>query len=147
MELSYKEILQRLPHRYPFLLVDKVVDLVPHEKITGIKNVTFNEPMFQGHFPHDPIFPGVLIVEAMAQAAALLALVSIQPEVADDAPSIYFMTIDNVKFRKPVRPGDTLRLCVAKEQSRNTVWKVAGEAWVEHEKVAEANLMAMIQNN
>lgn len=149
MEWSYKQILQALPHRYPFLLVDKVIEIVPGETATGLKNVTLAEPEFQGHFPDDPIFPGVLIVEAMAQTAAVLALASRTPDAAtsiqDQRSSIYFMTIDGVKFRQPVRPGDVLQLKVRRVQERGNVWKFSGEAFVENHLVSEAMFMAMIR--
>jgi 3-hydroxyacyl-[acyl-carrier-protein] dehydratase len=141
MNITYSEILRILPHRYPFLLVDKVVDLVEGEHATGIKNVTLGEQVFQGHFPNDPIFPGVLIIEGMAQTSAVLALVS----EMDHPPAVYFMTIDGVKFRKPVRPGDTLYMHVQKTQSRGKVWRFAGEGMVDGQLVAEAQFMAMIE--
>lgn len=153
MEWNYAQILQALPHRYPFLLVDKVVDIVLGETATGIKNVTLAEPVFQGHFPGDPIFPGVLIVEAMAQTAAVLALASRTAAPGDSAsensprPSIYFMTIDGVKFRQPVRPGDVLHLKVTRIQARGNVWKFAGEAFVDERLVSEATFMAMIKED
>lgn len=153
MDWNYTQILQALPHRYPFLLVDKVVGIVPGETATGLKNVTLAEPVFQGHFPSDPIFPGVLIVEAMAQTAAVLALASAQganeavPQASDGPrPSIYFMTIDGVKFRQPVRPGDVLQMKVTKLQERGKVWKFSGEAFVDGHLVAEASFMAMIKD-
>jgi 3-hydroxyacyl-[acyl-carrier-protein] dehydratase len=142
MELTYSDILRILPHRYPFLFIDKVVDVVEGESATGVKNVTLNEHVLQGHFPDDPIFPGVLIVEAMAQTAAVLALFS---HAQEHRPSVYFMTIDNVKFRKPVRPGDTMYLRVVKEQARDKVWRFAGEAFVDGQLVTEAKFMAMIK--
>lgn len=154
VEWNYARILQTLPHRYPFLLVDKVVDIHPNETATGIKNVTLAEPVFQGHFPGDPIFPGVLIIEAMAQTAAVLALASRkissrvgEMETIEDGrrPSIYFMTIDDVKFRQPVRPGDVLQLKVNRVQERGKVWKFSGEAFVDGRLVSEATFMAMIQ--
>jgi 3-hydroxyacyl-[acyl-carrier-protein] dehydratase len=140
MDLTYSDILRIIPHRYPFLLIDKVIDITPGELATGIKNVTLNEEVFNGHFPQDPIFPGVLIVEAMAQTSAVLALC----EQSDAPKSIYFMTIDCVKFRKPVRPGDVLQLKVQKTQARGTVWRFAGEACVGDTVVAEAQFMAMV---
>lgn len=144
MDINYSKILNFLPHRYPFLLVDKVIDILENEKATGIKNITLNEQVFQGHFPDDPIFPGVLIIEAMAQTAAILALVSLSENI-NPSPSIYFMTIDNVKFRKPVRPGDTLYMKIVKIQSHTHVWKFSAEAFVENQRVSEASFMAMIK--
>ncbi|MDR0631409.1 MAG: 3-hydroxyacyl-ACP dehydratase FabZ [Holosporales bacterium] len=140
MDLTYSDILRILPHRYPFLLIDKVLDVVPGEEATGVKNVTLNEEVFNGHFPHDPIFPGVLIVEAMAQTSAVVALSG----QCDARPSIYFMTIDGVKFRKPVRPGDTLSLKVQKIHTRGAVWRFSGEAYVQDAIVSEAQFMAMV---
>jgi 3-hydroxyacyl-[acyl-carrier-protein] dehydratase len=145
VELSYQDILKRLPHRYPFLFVDKITDLVPFEKAVGIKNVGFGDPVFQGHFPQDPIFPGVLILEALAQTAAVLALYSLFPEPIDPAPSLYFMTIDEAKFRKPVRPGDSVSLNVYKTLERKNIWKIRGEAFVAAEKAMEASFMSMIR--
>ena len=147
MDANYAKIFEILPHRYPFLLVDKVVDIVKDQQAIGIKNVTFNEQVFQGHFPKDPIFPGILIVEAMAQTAAVLSLYSFPQDLnaKGTKPSIYFMTIDNVNFRIPVRPGDTLRMKVLKVQSRGNVWKFSSEAFVDDQLVAEASFMAMIR--
>lgn len=142
--VDYSKIMDLLPHRYPFLLVDKVEDIILGESARGIKNVTMNEQVFQGHFPKDPIFPGVLIVEAMAQTAAVLALLSLGSDSAHEQKSIYFMTIDNVKFRKPVRPGDVINLVVQKDQVRGNVWKFIGKAIVNDAVVSEANFMAMV---
>ncbi|MDR3285429.1 MAG: 3-hydroxyacyl-ACP dehydratase FabZ [Holosporales bacterium] len=155
IEANYLKIKELLPHRYPFLFIDKVENIVLGESAKGIKNVTINEQIFQGHFPDDPIFPGVLIVEAMAQTAAVLALLSTkdaEPEKQEskDSPqkqkSIYFMTIDSVKFRKPVRPGDSLELNIVKEQMRGNIWRFKGEAFVRSELVSEASFMAMLNN-
>jgi beta-hydroxyacyl-ACP dehydratase FabZ len=131
-----------LPHRYPFILVDRILDLVPGEKITALKNVTINEPFFQGHFPTYPIMPGVLIVEAMAQAAGVLALESI-PAEKRGAP-VFFMGLDKVKFRKPVVPGDQLVLEVQIIKFRSKVIKASGKAFVKDNVVAEAELMATL---
>ncbi len=131
-----------LPHRYPFILVDRILDLVPGEKITALKNVTINEPFFQGHFPTYPIMPGVLIVEAMAQATGVLALESM-PAEKRGAP-VFFMGLDKVKFRKPVVPGDQLILEVQIIKFRSKVVKASGKAFVEDNIVAEAELMAAI---
>ncbi len=135
-------IMDFLPHRYPFILVDRILDLVPGEKITALKNVTINEPFFQGHFPTYPIMPGVLIVEAMAQAAGILALESMSAEKRG-AP-VFFMGLDKVKFRKPVVPGDQLVLEVQIIKFRSKVVKASGKAFVEDNLVAEAELMAAI---
>jgi beta-hydroxyacyl-ACP dehydratase FabZ len=135
-------IMDFLPHRYPFILVDRILDLVPGEKITALKNVTINEPFFQGHFPTYPIMPGVLIVEAMAQATGVLALESM-PAEKRGAP-VFFMGLDKVKFRKPVVPGDQLVLEVQIIKFRSKVVKASGKAFVEDNIVAEAELMAAI---
>ena len=144
MEKTYdiQAIMDFLPHRYPFILVDRILDLVPGEKITALKNVTINEPFFQGHFPTYPIMPGVLIVEAMAQATGVLALESM-PAEKRGAP-VFFMGLDKVKFRKPVVPGDQLILEVQIIKFRSKVVKASGKAFVEDNIVAEAELMAAI---
>lgn len=144
MQANYEKILELLPHRYPFLMVDKVVDIVVGERATGLKAVSLNDPVFQGHFPGDPIFPGVLIIEAMAQTAAVLALIS-EPYQGSSRQSVYFMTVEQAKFRHPVRPGDLMRLNVQKAQARGTVWKFTGEAYVDGQLVTEASFMAMIK--
>ncbi|MFA5509763.1 MAG: bifunctional UDP-3-O-[3-hydroxymyristoyl] N-acetylglucosamine deacetylase/3-hydroxyacyl-ACP dehydratase [Candidatus Cloacimonadaceae bacterium] len=135
-------IMRIIPHRYPFLLVDKIIDFVPNESITGIKNVTMNEPFFQGHFPGHPIMPGVLILEAMAQAGGIMLLN--QLDNPEDYVA-YFASIDNVKFRKPVLPGDTLRFEMKVISLRRSLSKMHGEAYVDNEKVAEGDFMAMVQ--
>jgi 3-hydroxyacyl-[acyl-carrier-protein] dehydratase len=137
--IDIKEILTLLPHRYPFLLVDRVTDLTPGEKATGIKNVTINEPFFTGHFPNNPVMPGVLIVEAMAQVAGILAFKS-----SSAGKTVYFMSIDKVKFRKPVIPGDQLRFEVAIIHTRGNVSKFTGKAFVEGKLVSEAEFTAMM---
>jgi len=137
------QILKLLPHRYPFLLVDRIVDIDGDNAATGIKNVTVNEPFFAGHFPGRPIMPGVLIIEGMAQTAGAICLHSRQ----SDMPGIvYFMTIDGAKFRKPVMPGDTLEYRLTKVHNRANVWKFSAEAWVGKFKVAEAVISALISN-
>ena len=136
------EILRRLPHRYPFLLIDRAIDYAPNKSIRGIKNVTINEPFFQGHFPKYPVMPGVLIIEALAQTAGAMCVHNAGKE---DIPQIvYFMGIDKAKFRKPVVPGDQLHLHVKKLRSRGPVWRFYGEAKVEGHVVAEAEISAMI---
>ena len=135
-------IMNFLPHRYPFILVDRIVELVPGEGITALKNVTINEPFFQGHFPTYPIMPGVLIVEAMAQAAGVLALESM-PEDKQGRP-VFFMGLDKVKFRKPVVPGDQLILKVQILKSRSNIVKASAKALVEDNVVAEAEIMATL---
>lgn len=140
--VGIEQILKSLPHRYPFLLVDKVVELEVGKKIVAIKNVTFNEPHFLGHFPDHPIMPGVLIIEAMAQAGALM--VTAAPGYKAEEKLVYFMSIDGAKFRKPVIPGDVLELHVEVVQSRGPVWKLSATGMVAGQKVAEAQLSAMI---
>ena len=142
METVYdiKAIIQQLPHRYPFLLVDRVIELVKGERIIALKNVTFNEPFFQGHFPDSPIMPGVLIVEAMGQAGGVLVIDSSPPE--NQGKPIYFMGFDKVRFRKPVVPGDQLILELEMLKLRSKVVKMAGVARVDKKIVAEAQLMA-----
>jgi len=143
IEVGINKIMKDLPHRYPFLLIDKVTITDPFKKAIGYKNVTINEPHFTGHFPENPIMPGVLIVEAMAQAAAIMALNSDVNDKAAKDRLVYFMSIDNVKFRKPVLPGDVLELHVETVQARSSVWKMSGIAIVAGQKVAEANFSAM----
>ncbi len=140
--IGIEKILKSLPHRYPFLLVDKVVELEIGKKIVAIKNVTFNEPHFLGHFPDHPIMPGVLIIEAMAQAGALM--VTAAPDFKAEDKLVYFMSIDGAKFRKPVIPGDVLELHIEAVQNRGAVWKLAATAIVDGQKVSEAQLSAMI---
>ena len=140
--IEIKEILAALPHRYPFLLVDRIIDIEPSKRIVGIKNVTFNEPFFPGHFPGLPIMPGVLIVEAMAQTAGVLAFKSIGEE--DQGKPVFFLGIDNVRFRKPVIPGDQLRMELEVTRHRQAIWGFKGKAFVEGKVVAEAELLAML---
>ena len=143
-DLDILQIMELLPQRYPFLLIDKLVELVPNESAVGIKNVTFNEPFFQGHFPGRPIMPGVLIIEAMAQTAACV-VVHAMPK--SDKRLVYFMSVENARFRKPVVPGDQLRIHVKKERNRANVWRFTGEARVDGQLMAEATYTAMIVNN
>ncbi|AZL15779.1 3-hydroxyacyl-ACP dehydratase FabZ [Rickettsiales endosymbiont of Stachyamoeba lipophora] len=142
--VDINQILQMIPHRYPILLVDKIVDIKLGESAVGIKNVTFNEPHFMGHFPNVPIMPGVLIVEAMAQTAAALVVKTLGEEAKGKL--VYFMTIDQAKFRKPVIPGDVLKMQVVKERNKANVWKFIATAFVEDNKVAEAMFSAMIMD-
>ena len=137
--LNNNEIRKLLPHRYPFLLVDRILDIDPKVKATGLKNVTFNEPFFQGHFPDNPIMPGVLIVEAMAQVSGILAFKS-----GAKGDAVYFMSIEKAKFRRPVVPGDQLRFEISILQQRNKVWKFSGQAFVDDKVVAEAEFTAMV---
>jgi 3-hydroxyacyl-[acyl-carrier-protein] dehydratase len=138
--MDIKEIQKLLPHRYPFLLVDRIIDIEPGIKAVGIKNVTINEEFFQGHFPGHPVMPGVLIIEALAQVAGVLAFRS----GASEGRSVYFMSIEKAKFRKPVVPGDQLRLEISVLQQRGNVWKFSGNAVVEEKVVAEAEFTAMV---
>lgn len=139
------EIMKILPHRYPFLLVDKIIELEPGKKIVALKNVTINEPFFQGHFPEMPIMPGVLIIEGMGQAGGVLAFETMPVERRGDL--IYFMGMDKVRFRKPVRPGDQLIFQLKIIKLRSKVVKMFGEAFVSEKRVAEAELMASIGGN
>ncbi|MBE9534518.1 MAG: 3-hydroxyacyl-ACP dehydratase FabZ [Proteobacteria bacterium] len=142
--IDVKEIMQILPHRYPFLLVDRIESLKEGEEIVGIKNVSINEPFFVGHFPGNPIMPGVLIIEAMAQVGGVLAFHSSPKEWAGSL--VYFMGIDKVRFRKPVVPGDQLRLKLTTIRQKQKVFKMRGEAYVDDTLVAEAELMAVIES-
>ncbi len=135
-------ILELLPHRYPFLMVDRIVEMKGDESCIGIKNVTYNEPQFQGHFPHAPVFPGVLLIEGMAQTAGALCIAN--GPLEGPPPLVYFMTIDEAKFRKPVLPGDVVEFHMQKLKYRKNMWWFRGEAKVEGENVAEAIVSAMI---
>jgi 3-hydroxyacyl-[acyl-carrier-protein] dehydratase len=136
------EILTMLPHTYPFLLVDRILEIEPGKRIVGIKNVTYNEPFFPGHFPGRPIMPGVLIVEAMAQTAGVLVFKSIEEE--SHKKPVFFLGMDNVKFRKPVVPGDQLRLELEITRHRQSIWGFKGKAFVDENLVAEGDLLAML---
>lgn len=136
-------LIQRIiPHRFPFLLIDRVRDICPGKSAVGIKNVTATEPHFQGHFPQKPVMPGVLIVEAMAQTAGVL--VGWTLDLVDKNPLVYFMTLDNTRFRRQVVPGDVLELHVTVQRGRGRIWKFTGLATVDGEKAAEAEFSAMI---
>jgi len=137
--MNIKEIQNILPHRYPFLLVDRIVEMEPGVKAVGVKNVTINEPFFLGHFPGNPIMPGVLIIEAMAQVAGIMAFRS-----GVQGDTVYFMSIEKAKFRKPVVPGDQLRLDITTLQHRGNVWKFSGNATVDEKLVSEAEFTAMV---
>jgi len=141
-EIEISEILSRIPHRYPFLLVDRAEDYRPHESIVGIKCVTFNEPFFQGHFPGNPVMPGVLIIEALAQTGAVLMSKSLNVDV--EGKTIMFMSVDEARFRQPVRPGDVLRMQVEVVKHRGDIFKFKGRARVGDKLVAEAGFAAMV---
>jgi len=143
--LNIEQILEAIPHRYPFLMIDRVVDVVLDESAIGIKNVSINEAYFAGHFPRQPVMPGVLIIEAMAQTAAVLVVKSLGPEMAGKL--VYFMSIDNCRFRKPVVPGDQIHVHVVRIQRRRNVWKFEAKAKVDGVVVAEAKYAAMILEN
>ncbi len=140
--IEIREIMSLLPHGYPFLLVDRIIEIELGKRIVGIKNVTYNEPFFTGHFPGRPIMPGVLIVEAMAQTAGVLAFKSI-PEGEQKKP-VLFLGLDKVRFRKPVIPGDQLRMELEVTKHRQAIWGFKGRALVEDKLVAEADLLAML---
>jgi 3-hydroxyacyl-[acyl-carrier-protein] dehydratase len=142
--IETKQLLKMIPHRYPFLLIDRLVDVRHDHSAIGIKNVSVNEPFFVGHFPGHPVMPGVLIVESMAQTAAALVISTLGPDT--ETPIVYFMSIENAKFRKPVTPGDQLRLTVAKDRRRGNVWRFNGVARVDGTVVAEASITAMIMD-
>ncbi len=144
LSLDVERIMKMIPHRYPFLMIDRVVDAIADVSAIGIKNVTINEPFFQGHFPQRPVMPGVLIIEAMAQTAAVLVVHTLGPNA--EGKLVYFMTIDSARFRRPVTPGDTLRIHVRKERNRGPVWKFSAEAKVDGTLVAEATYAAMIMD-
>jgi 3-hydroxyacyl-[acyl-carrier-protein] dehydratase len=140
--IEIKEIMAMLPHAYPFLLVDRIVEIEPGKRAVGIKNVTYNEPFFPGHFPGRPIMPGVLIVEAMAQTAGVLVFNSLPEE--ERKKSVFFLGMDNVRFRKPVIPGDQLHLEMEITKHRQAIWGFKGKALVDGKLVAEGDLLAMI---
>jgi 3-hydroxyacyl-[acyl-carrier-protein] dehydratase len=141
-DIEIREILDRIPHRYPFLLIDRAEDYRPSESIIGIKCVTFNEDFFQGHFPGNPVMPGVLVVEALAQTGAVLMSKSLNVDV--EGKAIMFMSIDEARFRQPVRPGDVLRMHVEVLRARGDIFKFKGRALVNEKLVAEAQFAAMV---
>ena len=141
VDIDITEILSRIPHRYPFLLIDRAEDFRPSQSIVGIKCVTFNEPFFQGHFPGYPVMPGVLIIEALAQTGAILMSKSLNIDIAGKV--IYFMSIDGVRFRSPVRPGDVLKMHVEVTRARGDIFKFKGKAMVGDKVAAEAEFAAM----
>ena len=142
MQIDINRIKELIPHRYPFLLIDGIQTLTPNESATGIKNVSVNEPFFEGHFPDRPVMPGVLIIESMAQTAGCLVVASLGKE--SEGKLVYFMTIENARFRKPVVPGDRLITNVEKMRSRGSVFKFSGKAFVGEVLAAEASFSAMI---
>ena len=141
VSLRIAEIMRILPHRYPFLLVDRIVEVEPNRKIVGIKNVTINEPFFNGHFPGAPVMPGVLTIECMAQTGAVLGLMN-EPDLENSV--VYFMGIDGARFRRPIVPGDQLRISMELLRQKASVWKMKGEVSVDGILVAEATLMSSI---
>ena len=143
MTIDILEIMTMLPHRYPFLLVDRVLEYELNKSILGIKNVTFNEPHFTGHFPNKPIMPGVLIIEAMAQLSAILVAKSMSSHKEKD---VFFMSIEGAKFRKSVQPGDTMYIYAELKQNRSSVWKFFANAAVDKEIVAESTFTAMVKD-
>ena len=145
IQIDIQRIMELIPHRHPFLMIDKVIDVVANEQATGIKNVSINEHYFQGHFPTRPVMPGVLIIEAMAQTAAVLVVHTLGPTA--EGKLVYFMSVDNARFRRPVFPGDVLHVRVIKQRHRANVWKFEGRAEVRGQLMAEAVFAAMIMND
>lgn len=143
--MDIHEVLQHLPHRYPFLLIDRVLEVEPNGKIVALKNVSMNEPFFPGHYPHHPVMPGVLVIEAMAQAAAILSFKTMGNLPSDDSV-YYFVGIENARFKRPVGPGDQLILTVTIAMNRRGMWKFIGKAEVDGKIVAEAELICTLRN-
>ena len=141
-EIDIERIMEMIPHRYPFLMIDRVCDIIPRKSAVGVKNVSANEPHFQGHFPRRKVMPGVLIIEAMAQTAAVLVVETLGAEA--EGKLVYFISVDNARFRKPVVPGDTLHIHIAVRQNRGNVWKFDCEAKVNGVLTSEATIAAMI---
>jgi 3-hydroxyacyl-[acyl-carrier-protein] dehydratase len=144
-EIDIQRVMEMIPHRHPFLMIDKVIDVIANVRATGIKNVSINEQYFQGHFPARPVMPGVLLIEAMAQTAAVLVVHTLGPE--SEGKLVYFMSVDNARFRKPVFPGDVLHVHVNKQRHRGNVWKFEGRAEVDGRLMAEAVFAAMIMDD
>ena len=144
-EIDINRVMQMIPHRYPMLMIDRVIRVELDKSAIGVKNVTINEPYFQGHFPRFPVMPGVMIIEAMAQTSAVLVVATLGAEA--EGKLVYFMSVEGARFRKPVVPGDTLHIHVRKEHSRGNVWKFSAEAVVDGVKKAEATFAAMIRDN
>ena len=145
LQIDIQRIMELIPHRHPFLMIDKVIDVVANVEATGIKNVSINEHYFQGHFPSRPVMPGVLIIEAMAQTAAVLVVHTLGPQA--EGKLVYFMSVDNARFRRPVFPGDVLHVHVMKQRHRANVWKFEGRAEVRGQLMAEAVFAAMIMSD
>ncbi len=143
--IDIERIMEMIPHRYPFLMIDKLINVIPGASAVGIKNVTMGEPYFQGHFPSRPVMPGVLIIEAMAQTAAVLVMETLG--AAAEGRLVYFLSVDAARFRKPVVPGDTLHIHVEKQYNRGNVWKFKAEARVGDTLMADATFAAMIMEN
>lgn len=143
--IGVERIMEMIPHRYPFLLIDRITEVDKDSHAVARKNVTFNEPHFMGHFPRQAVMPGVLIIEAMAQTSAVLVVQTLGPD--SEGKLVYFMSIDKARFRKPVFPGDTLEIRAVKQRNRGNVWKFDCVATVESEKVAEAEIAAMIRDD
>ena len=142
--MNVERIMQMIPHRYPFLMIDRVVDVVADKTALGIKNVSINESFFQGHFPGHAVMPGVLLIEAMAQTAAVLVVHTLGPDA--EGKLVYFMSIEHAKFRRPVVPGDQLHVHITKERNRGPVWKLRGEVKVDGQTAADAVFAAMIRD-
>ena len=145
VQIDVQRIMEMIPHRHPFLMIDRVVDVVANERATGIKNLSINEHFFQGHFPSRPVMPGVLIIEAMAQTAAVLVVHTLGPDA--EGKLVYFMSVDSARFRRPVVPGDVLHVRVTKQRHRGNVWKFEGRAEVSGQLMAEAVFAAMIMDD
>jgi 3-hydroxyacyl-[acyl-carrier-protein] dehydratase len=145
VQIDIQRVMEMIPHRHPFLMIDRVVDVVANARATGIKNVSINEHFFQGHFPTRPVMPGVLLIEAMAQTAAVLVVHTLGPE--SEGKLVYFMSVDNARFRRPVFPGDVLHVRVTKQRNRGNVWKFEGRAEVAGKLAAEAVFAAMIMDD
>ncbi|MDW3207621.1 MAG: 3-hydroxyacyl-ACP dehydratase FabZ [Alphaproteobacteria bacterium] len=142
--IDIMRVMDRIPHRFPFLMIDKVREVIPFESAVGIKCVSMGEPHFQGHFPGKPVMPGVLIIESMAQTAGVMVVTSLGPE--SEGKLVYFMSVEEAKFRRPVEPGDYMEVHVTKKQNRGQVWKFRGEAFVDGKLCAEATFAAMIRD-
>ena len=144
--MDVEQIWKLLPHRYPLLLIDRIEEMEDRKRIVALKNVTINEPFFNGHFPAAPVMPGVLTIEAMAQAGAILGLLERKPDDLKNA-LVYFMGIDEARFRRPIVPGDQLRIVITVLRRKAIVWKMRGEVWVGEELAAEATLLSSVGNN